>query len=247
MNGEFKVKIEGFEGPLDLLLSLIEKRKLPINDVSLATVTDEYIRHIEEQNELPLQQTSHFVLVASTLLLIKSKSLLPTLNLTQEEEEDIEALEERLKLYKRMKELSVHVSERFGKHILFEARECKSTEPVFAPPKDAQVPLLSEAIARVLASLPKVEVVPQAVVKKVISLEEMIDDLTDRITKNFRMSFFEFSRAGKVIEKEQKVDMIVGFLALLELVKQGIINATQEGKFSDITMETDSVGTPKYE
>src|SRR3989344_4410007 len=97
---EFKIHIEGFEGPLELLLSLIEKRKLPINDVSLASVTDEYILHIQQQKEFPLSETSHFILIASTLLLIKSKSLLPTLELTEEEAGDIENLERRLKLYK---------------------------------------------------------------------------------------------------------------------------------------------------
>ncbi|MCW9054760.1 MAG: segregation/condensation protein A [Candidatus Pacebacteria bacterium] len=247
MDEEFKIKIEGFEGPLDLLLSLIEKRKLPINDVSLAAVTDEYIQFIERQKDFPLSQASHFVLIASTLLLIKSKSLLPTLNLTEEEEEDIEKLEERLKLYKRTKELSVHISERFGKRVLLSAQDSKSFEPVFSPPQDATLASLGEAVAHVIAALPKVKAVPEAIVKKVVSLEEMIDNLTDRVTKNLRMSFFDFSKAGKSIDKEEKVEVIVGFLALLELVKQGIINATQENKFSDITMETDTVGIPKYE
>jgi len=124
----FKVKMEGFEGPLELLLSLIEKRKLPINDVSLATVTDDYIGHIETQKEFPLSQTSHFVLVASTLLLIKSKSLIPTLELTEDEEEDMENLERRLRLFKRNKELSVHVLSMFGKNVLFEANEAKMVD-----------------------------------------------------------------------------------------------------------------------
>lgn len=242
MPEQFKVKIEGFEGPLDLLLSLIEKRKLPINDVSLAAVTDEYIAHIEHQEEYPLSETSHFILVASTLLLIKSKSLLPTLKLTEEEEGDIERLEERLRLYKQIKELSVHVRDRFGAQVLYEPEDGHDPDPVFSPAKDATASALKDAVLRVIASLPKVELVPEAVVKKVISLEEMITNLTERVTKNIRMSFSEFSN----MNKSEKIDVIVGFLAMLELVKQGIINATQEKTFSDITMETDSVGVPKY-
>jgi len=240
---DFNVKLEGFEGPLDLLLSLIEKRKLPINDVSLATVTDDYIKHIETQQHFPLSQTSHFVLIASTLLLIKSKSLLPALELTEEEEHDMESLERRLKLYKRNKELSVHVSNMFGKYVLFEAQETKVLDPIFSPSQDASLEALGEAMHRVLKSLPKVGLIPEAVVKKVVSIEEMIENLTDRITKNVHMSFSEFSNIGKA----ERIEVIVGFLAMLELVKQGIISITQEETFSDITMETDSVGIPKYE
>jgi len=244
MSEEFKVTVGTFEGPLDLLLSLIEKRKLPINDVSLSKVADEYIEHINTQEEFPLFQTSHFVLVASTLLLIKSKSLLPTLELTEEEEADIEHLERRLKLYKQIKELSLSIKNNFGERVLFEAEESSTpNQPVFSPPQDTHLHSLSEAIVRVIKQLPKVERVPEAVVKKIISLEDVISNLTERISKNLRMSFSEFSGVGKA----EKVEVIVGFLAMLELVKQGIINATQEGTFSDIHMETDTVGTPKYE
>ncbi len=239
----FKVKTEGFEGPLELLLLLIEKRKLPINDVSLATVTDDYIKHIEKQREFPLSQTSHFVLIASTLLLIKSKSLLPTLDLTSDEEESIEDLEQRLKLFKRNKELSFHIGKMFGEKMLFSAQEVKILDPIFSPPQDASTKSLREGIIRVLKGLPKVNFVPEAVVKKVVSIEEMIENLTLRITKKLRMSFSEFSN----MEKGEKIEIIVGFLAMLELAKQGIINLTQDKTFSDITMESDSVGVPKYE
>lgn len=238
-----KVKVEGFEGPLELLLLLIEKRKLPINDVSLAAVTDNYITHIEEQQDFPLSQTSHFVLIASTLLLIKSKSLLPTLDLTPDEEEDIETLERRLKLFKRNKELSIRVGKMFGERMLYGAQEIKVLDPVFSPPQDTSTKSLQEGITRVLKRLPKVNIVPEAVVKKVVSIEEMIENLTDRITKKLSMSFSEFSD----IEKGKKVEVIVGFLAMLELAKQGIISLTQDKTFADITMETDSVGIPKYE
>ncbi len=244
---DFSIKMDGFEGPLELLLSLIEKRKLPINDVSLATVTDDYIKHIEDQKEFPISRTSTFILVASTLLLVKSKSLLPTLELTEEEEEGIESLEKRLRLFKRNKELSQHVQEKFGKNVLLEAEEAKSfginSEPIFSPPNNFSKDSLRDNIMQVLKKLPKVNFIPEAVVKKVVSIEEMIDNLTDRITKNLQVSFSEFSNIGK----GEKVEIIVGFLAMLELAKQGIISLTQEKTFSDITMESDSVETPKYE
>lgn len=243
MASEFKIKIEGFEGPLDLLLSLVEKRKLTINDVSLSKVTDEYISHIEKKDEFPLLQTANFILIASTLLLIKSKSLLPSLELTEEEEESIGDLERRLKLYKQIKELVPHISERFGKYILFGSEQQQSSEPVFSPSKDVSIQTISTAIKQVLNNLPKIELVPKVVVKKIISLEEMIEHLTERINKSIKMSFSEFSQ----MEKGEKIEVIIGFLAMLELVKQGIISVSQENAFSDITMETDTVSVPIYE
>ncbi len=244
-NKDFSIKIDGFEGPLELLLSLIEKRKLPINDVSLATVTDDYIKHIETEKEFPISRTSNFILIASTLLLVKSKSLLPTLELTEEEEENIESLEKRLRLFKRNKELSLHIAEIFGKNVLFESEDAKiiDSEPIFLPQDNFSTNSLLESIMNVLKKLPKVDFIPEAVVKKVVSIEEMIDNLTERITKNLQVSFSDFSNIGKV----EKIDVIVGFLAMLELAKQGVISLTQDKTFSDITMESDSVGIPKYE
>src|SRR4051812_5655315 len=100
----FTVKTEVFEGPLDLLLSLIEKRKLFVNDISLAKVADDFIAHVQGFEKFPMNDSVNFTLIASTLLLIKSKSLLPTLTLTEEEEEGIHDLEARLKMYKRIKD-----------------------------------------------------------------------------------------------------------------------------------------------
>jgi len=86
----FTIKTESFEGPLDLLLDLIEKRKLYISDISLAKVTDDFIEHIKNIGGIEIGESAHFILVASTLLLIKSKSLLPELALTEEEQFDDE-------------------------------------------------------------------------------------------------------------------------------------------------------------
>ena len=81
----FQIKTEAFEGPLDLLLALIEKRKLFISDISLAEVADDFIEYIKTFDEFPVDMTANFILIASTLLLIKSKSLLPSMTLTSEE------------------------------------------------------------------------------------------------------------------------------------------------------------------
>jgi segregation and condensation protein A len=90
-------------------------------------------------------------------------------------------------------------------------------------------------------SFPKKEHLPKAVVRKVVSLEEMIDNLTKRITTGLKMSFKEFSASQK-----ERVNVIVSFLAMLELVKQGTIYVNQEENFGDIQMETKEIGVPRY-
>lgn len=239
----YKVKLEQFEGPLDLLLSLIEKRKLFVNEISLARITDDFIAYINQLGHFPVAESAQFILIASTLLLIKSKSLLPQLDLTKEEETSIEDLERRLKLYQRIRDLSVHVKERFGKNVIFERNAPKFAEPVFSPDDSMTVPALLDAIRSVLKNVPKKENLPKAVVRKVISLEEMITNLTERVQRSLKTSFREFAAVGKA----EKVHVIVSFLAMLELVKQGIVDVTQEKDFDDIHIETQSVGVPRYE
>jgi segregation and condensation protein A len=237
----FTVQQEKFQGPLELLLDLIEKRKLFVSDVSLAKVADDYIAYVKNLSEFPVADSAHFVLIASTLLLIKSKSLLPNLNLTTEEQASIEDLERRLKVYEKMRELSQKIRPLFGKNVLF-ARGERRLDPVFSPDADMTLGNLLSAAQRVLQSLPKKEFLPKVVVDKVISLEEMITDLTKRVSESLKMSFKEFTGSGKA----EKVHVIVSFLAMLELVKQGIINVSQDRHFDDIHMETESVGLPRY-
>ncbi len=242
MEQQFKIKVGEFEGPLDLLLDLIEKRKFHINDVSLAQVTDDYIAYVRALQEYSIPGIAHFVLVASTLLLIKSRSLLPNLSLSLEEEGDIKDLENRLKLYQRVRDLSRHVKERFGKKIIFPRGERKEIEPVFAPDDSISVKSLLASLRIAIQSIPVKELIPQAIVKKVVSLEEMIGRLVDRVQSSLRLSFKEFAK-GSV----EKVEVIVSFLAMLELVKQGAIDVVQEGQFEDIHMESQKVGVPRYE
>ena len=236
----FKIKQESFEGPLDLLLTLIEKRKLFINDISLAKVADDYVAHVREIGNFSIADSANFILIASTLVLIKSKSLLPQLNLTEEEQADVSDLERRLKIYQRMKELTVHIKEKFGEKIIF-APLTRKSEPVFSPDETMTIVNLVGAMREVLKNLPKKEKLPQLMVKKVISLEETIQNLAKRIQSSFKMTFKDFASSQK-----EKVNVIVSFLAMLELVKEGIINVTQERHFDDIRMEAGKVDVPHY-
>lgn len=237
----FSVKQNSFEGPLDLLLDLIEKRKLFVNDVSLAKVADDYIAYVQKLGEFPVADSAHFILIASTLLLIKSKSLLPTLNLTVEEQASIQDLEQRLKIYERMRDLAQKIKPLFGAHTMY-SRGDRKQEPVFSPDVDMTTSNLFSAIQHVLANLPKKEFLPKVMVDKVISLEAMIESLTQRVSESLKMSFREFSSS----HKGERVNVIVSFLAMLELVKQGVIDVTQEKHFDDIHMQTEQIGVPKY-
>jgi segregation and condensation protein A len=238
----FTIKTHSFEGPLDLLLDLIEKKKLFINDIALGKVTDDFISHIKQFDTMPMDESAHFILVASTLLLIKSKSLLPQLQLTEEEQGDIHDLEVRLKIYKRIKEASVFVQALFGKDIVFQQSQMRPVSPVFTPDAEFTLEKALLSLKDLINRLPKKEKIPHTIVKKVISLEDMIDTLTTRINSSLRISFKDFTKE----HKENKVNVIVSFLAMLELVKQGIVNVSQEGTFDDIHMETKEVRVPRY-
>ena len=224
MESSYNVKTHIFEGPLDTLLSLIEKRKLFINDISLAQVADDYIAHVRGLSDFPIADSAHFVLIASTLVLIKSKSLLPDLSLPDEEQHSIEDLEDRLKQYQKYKALSVHLKERFGINVEYLRLPSKEKIIVFTPDKNTSVARIQETIRAVILGMPKKEFVPKAIVQKVVSLEEMMDSLAERITKSMKMSFKDF--AGK-----ERISVIVGFLALLELVRSGVLHAVQESDF----------------
>ncbi len=237
----FTIKTNNFEGPLDLLLDLIEKRKFFINDLSLSKVTDDFIAHIQQFENLPMGESAHFILIASTLLLIKSRSLLPQLNLTEEEQGDIHDLETRLKIYKRIKDASAQIEKIFGDMMIF-PQKARRMEPVFAPSPDFTLERVLSSLQDLIKRLPKKERLPEVMVKKVVSLEDMIGDLTQRIQTQLRMSFKDF--AGE--HKGDRVNFIVSFLAMLELVKQGVVNVTQESNFGDIQMETKEVGVPRY-
>lgn len=244
----YHLKTEHFEGPLDLLLHLIEKRKLFISDFSLANVADDYIAHIRRFETFPMNDVANFLLVASTLVLIKSKTILPNLDLTKEEESDIDDLKRRLALYELFRNLAGHVKNNFGKHLMFERSGRPEMQVVFAPDARASAAQLSQSIRDVIQALPKTVVVPKATIKKVVSLEEMMTRLASRVTQALKTSFSQFSRYehGRAIPKENRVEIIVSFLAMLELVKQGVVHVTQHEDYGDIDIETHKFETPQY-
>jgi segregation and condensation protein A len=238
---DFSIKTEVFEGPLELLIELVERRKLLINDISLASVTDEYLARVAEMQERSLPNTALFITLAATLLFIKSRSLLPVIELTDEEELVIEDLEERLKRYQLFRDIAKDLLTIFGKTTLYEPEFTPPREPLFHPSRECTLDTIGVAMGEVLVNLPRTEVKPEARVRATITLEEMIARVEKVITEKVKTRFSELT-AGEVERKT----LIVGFLAILELFKQGGVVVTQQERFSDIEIERTNLNTPQY-
>ncbi len=237
----FAIKTEQFEGPLELLIELVEKRKLLINDISLAAVTDEYMQRVSMMQEQSLPNTAQFITLAATLLLIKSKSLLPVLDLTDEEESSIEDLEERLKRYQLYRNAAEDIKSIFGESFQFSPEYVPKREPFFLPDSFCTTSELAEALHQVLTNLPKFEKKPSVKVRPTISIEEMMETLKKRIEQQITTRFSEIRKS----EPEHK-NVIVGFLAILELFKQANVLIVQQHRFADIELESEKGETPRY-
>src|SRR3989344_3944693 len=149
----YEVKLDQFSGPLDKLLELIEEKKLEVTTISLATVTDDFLNYLKAMadHEKHPSVLADFVVVAARLLLIKSKALLPSLELTQEEEMDIRDLESRLKIYQEYRNASVLLQKLWAESQQSFARQyLMNLPPVFYPPQDLKVEDLDKAMRNLL-------------------------------------------------------------------------------------------------
>lgn len=235
----FSVETEAFSGPLEALLNLIEDRKLSVSQVSLAEVTDAYLAYVEKLPQLPLGETAQFVLVASTLLLIKSRTLLPSLSLTEEERESVQELERRLAHYALIRKAAKALRKEWGKRPLLFTKRAPITPTVFSP-AESSLTLLAEAARCLVSILPKPEELAKAVVAPVLALEDVIVQLKQRLTSAFKARFSELTRS------RSRDDTIVYFLATLELVRSGSISVTQERLFEEIVLEAENAGVPRF-
>lgn len=239
MADTFTIATQSFEGPLEALLDLIESRKLSVSQVSLSEVCDSYLAHIEKLPQLPLAQTSQFILVASTLLLIKSRTLLPNLELSADERESVEELERRLSYLRAIRKAARLLRATWGKAPLVLLDGAPSKPAVFAPAEATSASLLASA-KRILATLPKPSELAQAVVVPVVALEDVIKQVHARLSHAIRARFSELTRSA------DRSGTIVHFLAILELVRSGSASVTQEKLFSDIEIELEGISAPRY-
>lgn len=229
---KYEIKTDQFSGPLDKLLELIEEQKLEITTISLAKVTADFLDYLKIMAESAQHPSviADFVVVASRLLLIKSKALLPNLELTEEEEKDIYDLEERLKIYKEYKNASLHIKKLWDKkHFSFSRPLFMNLPPVFLPPKDLTIEGLEKAIQSVVSELQKL--IPddnQKIKKVVITIKEKMEELLARFKEKAEHSF------SKLTKTKPKLEIIIMFLAILHLLKDKIIQTQQKSHFSDI-------------
>ena len=227
------VKQEKFEGPLDLLLELIQKEKLSINEISLAKVTDEYVAEVEKlakEGHIDQEALAEFLVIAGELLLIKSRSLLPEYAPTPEEQESLEELERRLQELKRLRDASQELGQLARRHAFIFSREpYLGMEPLFYPPEKFSLNNLQSAFLKVYEALPKLEKLAEEKLKRIISLEEKIKELQDMLTTKVERFFSEVIKGGK-----EKAEIIVSFLAILELAKQKLVELEQGKIFGDI-------------
>ncbi|MEK7621832.1 MAG: ScpA family protein [Patescibacteria group bacterium] len=245
----FAVKVGEFEGPLEVLLELVEARELGINQVSLAAVADSFLEYLRKlpgsrrsDGQAGMAILGNFVVVASTLILIKSVSLLPTLAVTDEEQGEISDLERRLKLYQVVKDTLPLLKAALAETpIFYRDPRARVLNPVFSPTAEITLPGVQVTMQRLLRDLPQLEVLPEKTVKRLVSIEQVIGDLTRRIQSALTMSFSDF-----VKDKREKVNVIVSFLALLELFKQGLVTVIQSEHFAEIRIETKDSKTPRY-
>ncbi|MEK7636467.1 MAG: ScpA family protein [Patescibacteria group bacterium] len=229
----FAVQHEKFSGPLDFLLQEIEKEKLSINEIAIARITDGFLNYIKSIPSHAHHEIAEFLVIASQLLLIKSRSLLPSLEITQEEQISIEELENRLKALQKIREVAEELRGLFGvKNILYERESLVGRKIIFYPPPQLTVYDLAEAFQEILAAIPKPRELPTDEIKKIISLEEKIVELQKRIA-NHAIRLFSDMVKGTT----DKAEIIVSFLAILELARKRIIDIDQDARFGDISIK----------
>jgi len=232
----FQIKTKQFEGPLHLLLELIEDEKLDITRVSLAHVADDFLAHIDKEKGIDLGSLSEFLLISSQLILLKSKALLPLFEFTEEEEEELEDLQYRLIEYQKFQKISKEIGKmRELNNISFSRDEERRISAAFIP-QDISLKQLNETYLKILQEIPSSEDLAEHVMEEVVSLEEKIGQLKSTIEKRMKIAFHE------TIEKaESKIDVVVTFLAMLEMIKQKVVSVQQTELFGDIIIKKTSI------
>ncbi len=228
----FQLRLNVFEGPLDLLLFLIEKEQLEITAVSLAQVTDQYLSYLRSGDQIDATALAEFIVIGARLLYLKSRALLPRPPALEEGEEDIgEDLVRRLREYRRFKEVAGQLRELADRGL--------RAYPRMSPPSGLPVPtgldgvtvdLLMKIVQEVLARQPEEE--PEVLMpRQIITLEEKVAELLSTVRKRGKISFRTFISTCR-----SRLEVIVSFLAVLELIKALRLRAEQDALFGDISL-----------
>ena len=230
----YNVQTPVFEGPLDLLLNLIEHAELDITSVSLAMVTDQYLVYINSLEQLDADEISAFLVIAAKLIQIKSEALLPRPPAREAGEEDAgQALVDQLKLYKRFKEIGVwlNIREQANLRTYLRVAPPPKVEPKLDLSKITLAKLVAaaeEAFAKEKAKRPLASVIaaPRVTIREKI-------DMISRMMKDVQRTAF----STLIKDSASRLEIVVTFLAMLELIKRYRVQAHQEGLFADIEID----------
>ncbi len=225
-----QVKTQQFEGPLDLLLSLIEGQKLDITQIALAEVTEQFLAYVKQLENIDAALLADYLSIAAKLLVIKSRAILPNLETPEEDEDSATDLASRLILYKQFKEAAKYLhsldnrrKQSFTRDIFF------SQHITFFPDPEITPDSLHLAITKVVLGLAELDNLPKAKIREIISIQEKIDHLQQVLESEIETKLSDILSKAK-----NKPEVIVTFLALLELIKQKILTVEQETLFTDI-------------
>ena len=236
---KYAIKIDNFEGPLDLLCHLIDKNKMNIYDIELSKITDQYIDYLNEMEELNLEIASEFLIMASTLLYLKSKNLIPKQGEDDEEELTEEELIKQIIEYKKYKEISKRLRENY---IIFQNRYFKQEEKVELPKQKIEQKFEKEEIPTIYANL--IERTSSKINQNAKNIEKIAITDTYTVASKVKEMFKELIRKKSFnfnkmfsIRKKNKQEVVTAFTGLLELSRRSKVTTEQEKQFGDITVK----------
>ena len=235
---QYSIKIENFEGPLDLLMHLIEKNKMDILDIKIAVITDQYLEYLKKMKEMNLEVTSEFIVMASRLIFLKSKSLLPQADLQDEEEDEFD-LVKLLVEYKKYKECTFGLRERLD---VYSKRFYRFPSTVNLPKVKLTQEFSKDEIPKVYSDFLNKEKAKKNLqadnIKKLAVSEKYTVQMKIReiIRVLLKKPKFVFNKLFSV-KKQEKAEVVTAFLSLLELSKMSRIKVTQDTLFGDISVE----------
>lgn len=232
---QFVAQLNVYEGPLDVLLRLIEDRELEITKVSLALVTTQFIAYINQMDRRQPQQISNFLQIAAKLILLKSRALFPTITVDQETEDDTDDLVAALKAYQLYKRAAKILQAR--ESMLW--RSFRIQPPQIARPKSTALPLdnvtidmLSRAMQRVIDRWLPPPVVDTGMTRLPFTVNDCMARIRKRVREQERVLFTDM-----LVGVNTRVEIVITLLALLELLKRFTVRAYQDQAFGDIWFE----------
>lgn len=237
----YQIKTDQFAGPFEKLLELIEGKKLEITELNLASVIDDFLRYLEElkknnptgaqKSEKEVRLLADFIVVAARLLLIKSRTLMPSLELTQEEETDIKDLEKQLKFYQEFKPAMMIIKNMYTSKNRSVSRPLFFGRPaIFYPSQNLNVSLLNNAMNNIFETLKQLNLEFQTLESSLIKLEEKIEEIILKVQEGIK-------NFGHLIKEKSRREVVVMFLALLHLLREQTIEVEQNEGFGDIRIK----------